>query len=32
MEYQESQGVWFWTKAGSSSQLWWWGLMNQFIK
>jgi hypothetical protein len=30
--YQVSQSVRFWTKAGSSSRLWWLGLMNQFIE
>jgi hypothetical protein len=30
--YQVSQSVQFWTKTGSSSQLWWQNLMNQFIE
>jgi hypothetical protein len=32
MGYQVSQSVWFWTKAGTRSWLWWQDLMDQFIE
>jgi hypothetical protein len=32
MGYQVSQSVQFWTKAGSSSRLWWQDLTDQFIE